>query len=228
MASGVIMDQPTTDSARDGTRPSPTRASRWWWTKRSPSITRRRRSASGARNGVALSEIRAPVATAALSRKIYATTSRPRWPAPPRPAGTICLSYPRWIFPNFGPIELRPLGRIRRATAASVQRSWRLVPHVTQYDEADITDLEAFRKAEAEQAKQRGVRLDSARLLHEGDGGNPERTSRFNASLDATAKTWCAKRYYHLGIAVDTSEGLVVPVVRDVDRKRASGSWPAS
>jgi pyruvate dehydrogenase E2 component (dihydrolipoamide acetyltransferase) len=125
-------------------------------------------------------------------------------------------------FSKFGPIELRPLGRIRRATAASVQRSWRLVPHVTQYDEADITDLEAFRKAEIEQAKQRGVRLTLLAFFMKATAAALKEHPSFNASLDASGENLVYKRYYHLGIAVDTPEGLVVPVVRDVDRK---GIW---
>jgi pyruvate dehydrogenase E2 component (dihydrolipoamide acetyltransferase) len=125
-------------------------------------------------------------------------------------------------FSKFGPIELRPLGRIRRATATSVQRSWRLVPHVTQYDEVDITELEAFRKAETEQAKQRGVRLTLLAFFMKATAAALKDHPSFNASLDATGENLVCKRYYHLGIAVDTPEGLVVPVVRQVDRK---GIW---
>ena len=125
-------------------------------------------------------------------------------------------------FAKFGPVELQPLGRIRRATAQSVQRSWRLVPHVTQYDEADITDLEAFRKAEAEQAKQRGLRLTLLAFLMKATAATLKEHPSFNASLDASGGNLVLKHYIHLGIAVDTPEGLVVPVVRDVDRK---GVW---
>jgi pyruvate dehydrogenase E2 component (dihydrolipoamide acetyltransferase) len=132
------------------------------------------------------------------------------------------LELPAVDFSKFGPIELRPLGRIRRATATSVQRSWRLVPHVTQYDEADITDLEAFRKAEAEQAKQRGVRLTLLAFFMKATAAALKEHPSFNASLDANGENLILKHYYHLGIAVDTPEGLVVPVVRDVDRK---GIW---
>jgi pyruvate dehydrogenase E2 component (dihydrolipoamide acetyltransferase) len=125
-------------------------------------------------------------------------------------------------FSKFGPIEPRPLGRIRRATGAAVHRSWLRVPHVTQYDEADITDLEAFRKSETEQAKQRGVRLTLLAFIMKAAVAALKEHPTFNASLDAAGENLILKRYFHLGIAVDTPEGLVVPVVRDVDRK---GIW---
>jgi pyruvate dehydrogenase E2 component (dihydrolipoamide acetyltransferase) len=125
-------------------------------------------------------------------------------------------------FSKFGPIEPQPLGRIRRATGAAVHRSWVRVPHVTQYDEADITDLEAFRKSETEQAKQRGVRLTLLAFVMKAAVAALKAHPTFNASLDPAGENLILKRYFHLGIAVDTPEGLVVPVVRDVDRK---GIW---
>jgi pyruvate dehydrogenase E2 component (dihydrolipoamide acetyltransferase) len=103
-----------------------------------------------------------------------------------------------------------------------VQRSWRLVPHVTQYDEADITDLEAFRKAETGQAKQRGVHLTLLAFIMKATVATLKEHASFNASLDATGENLVLKHYFHLGVAMDTPEGLVVPVVRDVDRK---GIW---
>jgi pyruvate dehydrogenase E2 component (dihydrolipoamide acetyltransferase) len=125
-------------------------------------------------------------------------------------------------FSKFGSIERKPLGRIRRATATQVHRSWLLVPQVTQYDQADITNLEAFRKSEAEQAKQRGVRLTLLAFVMKATVAALKEFPSFNASLDPAGENLILKRYFHLGIAVDTPEGLVVPVVREVDRK---GIW---
>ena len=125
-------------------------------------------------------------------------------------------------FSKFGPIEQKPLGRIRRATAAQVHRSWLLVPQVTQYDQADITELEAFRKSEAEQAKQRGVHLTPLAFVMKATVAALKAFPSFNASLDPTGENLILKHYFHLGIAIDTPEGLVAPVVRDVDRK---GIW---
>jgi pyruvate dehydrogenase E2 component (dihydrolipoamide acetyltransferase) len=122
-------------------------------------------------------------------------------------------------FSKFGRIETRPLGRIKRLTAVNVHRSWLHVPHVTQHDEADITELEAFRKAQGEEAKQRGVRLTLLAFLMKASVSALKTYPTFNASLDPSGENLIVKQYYHLGIAVDTTEGLVVPVVRDVDQK---------
>ncbi|HJX66553.1 MAG TPA: 2-oxo acid dehydrogenase subunit E2 [Polyangia bacterium] len=223
MASGVIMDLPTTDSARGGTRPSPTASIPLVVDQEksqhhaAPAVRRLAREL-----GVPLSEIRGTgrndrIVEEDLRNYIKAVMART-----PVAGGNNPPELPAVDFSKFGPIELRPLGRIRRATAVSVQRSWRLVPHVTQYDEADITDLEAFRKAEAEQAKQRGVRLTLLAFFMKATAATLKEHPSFNASLDASGENLVCKRYYHLGIAVDTPEGLVVPVLRDVDRK---GIW---
>jgi Pyruvate/2-oxoglutarate dehydrogenase complex, dihydrolipoamide acyltransferase (E2) component, and related enzymes len=226
MASGAIVENlPMTDSARGGARPSPTASIPLVLDEgkaehhAAPAVRRLAREL-----GVVLSEIKGTgrngriveedlrhYIKAAMARTPPAGANQPELPA-----------LPAVDFSKFGPIEQRPLGRIRRATAASVQRSWRLVPHVTQYDEADITDLEAFRKAEAEQAKQRGVRLTLLAFFMKATAAALKEHPTFNASLDASGESLVWKRYYHLGIAVDTPEGLVVPVVRDVDRK---GIW---
>ena len=103
--------------------------------------------------------------------------------------------------------------------------AWSLIPHVTQHDLADITDLEAFRKA-AGQGK--GPKLTVTAFVAEGRRPSPCTSSRtFNASLDLASGQLILKRYYHLGVAVDTENGLLVPVLRDVDKK-TSPSWPRS
>jgi pyruvate dehydrogenase E2 component (dihydrolipoamide acetyltransferase) len=223
MASGVIKDLPLTDSARGGVRPSPTASIPLVIDEAksehhaAPAVRRLAREL-----GVALSEIQGTgrngrIVEEDLRRYIKAAMART-----PAAGGEHLPELPAVDFSKFGPIELRPQGRIRRATATSVQRSWRVVPHVTQYDEADITDLEAFRKAESEQAKQRGVRLTLLAFVMKATVATLKEHASFNASLDSTGDNLVLKRYYHIGIAVDTPEGLVVPVVRDVDRK---GIW---
>ena len=122
-------------------------------------------------------------------------------------------------FGRFGSIEARPLSRIKRVTATNLHRAWLRVVHVTQHDEADITDLESFRKSEGEQAKKRNVHLTVLPFLMKAVVATLKAFPTFNASLDPQGENLILKHYYHLGVAVDTSEGLVVPVLRDVDRK---------
>ena len=120
---------------------------------------------------------------------------------------------------KFGPIETRPLSRIRKLSAANLHRNWLSIPHVTQHDEADITELEAFRKAQAEEAKRSGIRLTILGFLMKASVVALKQHPEFNASLAADGESLVLKRYYHIGIAVDTPNGLVVPVIRDVDKK---------
>ncbi len=151
-----------------------------------------------------------------LKRFVKETLTRPAAAG----AGAFALpEMPAVDFSKFGPVETRPLGRIKRLTAVNVHRSWLHVPHVTQHDEADITDLEAFRKARGEEAKARGVRLTLLAFLMKASASALKTYPTFNASLDRSGENLVLKNYFHIGIAVDTPEGLVVPVVRDVDQK---------
>lgn len=122
-------------------------------------------------------------------------------------------------FSRFGEIEERPLGKIRRVSAANLARSWQTVPHVTQHDEADVSDLEAFRKRAGEEAKERGVKLSPLHFLMKAVAIALREFPDFRSSLSPDGQSLILKNYYHLGIAVDTDQGLVVPVVRDVDQK---------
>ena len=128
---------------------------------------------------------------------------------------------PEIDFASFGEVELQPLSKIRRLSAANLHRSWVTVPHVTQHDEADITDLEAFRKQHTEEADKRGVKLTMLPFLMKAVVRAIREYPQFGASLDRSGENLIVKKYYHLGIAVDTPNGLVVPVIRDVDRKSA-------
>lgn len=125
-------------------------------------------------------------------------------------------------FAKFGEIETIPLQKINKLTAGNMHRSWLNVPHVTQFDEADITDLEDFRKSLKAEAEKRGTRLTPLPFLLKACAhalvANPE----FNRSITSDGETFIQKKYVHIGIAVDTSRGLVVPVIRDVDTK---GLW---
>jgi len=122
-------------------------------------------------------------------------------------------------FARFGLIESQPLSRIKRVTATHLHSAWLRVVHVTQHDEADITDLEGFRKSESDQAKKRNVHLTVLPFLMKAVVATLRAFPTFNASLDPTGENLILKRYFHIGVAVDTPEGLVVPVIRDVDRK---------
>lgn len=126
---------------------------------------------------------------------------------------------PEVDFARFGAIETQPLARIRRISGAHLHRCWLSVPHVTQFDEADITELEAFRKAEGERARQAGVKLTLLAFLLKAAAGALAQMPQLKASLASDGEHLILKHYTHIGVAVDTPNGLVVPVLRDVDRK---------
>jgi pyruvate dehydrogenase E2 component (dihydrolipoamide acetyltransferase) len=122
-------------------------------------------------------------------------------------------------FSKFGAIETKPLNKIKRLTGVNVHRSWITVPHVTQFDEADITELEAFRQGQKAAAEAQGVKLTPLVFIMKAVAAALKAFPIFNASLDPTGENLILKKYFHLGIAVDTPNGLVVPVIRDVDQK---------
>ena len=122
-------------------------------------------------------------------------------------------------FTQFGPTEAKSLSRIKRLTATNLHRNWLLVPHVTQFDEADITELEAFRKAQQAEAEKQGIKLTPLVFIMKAVVTALKAFPQFNASLDPSGEQLILKKYYHIGVAVDTPDGLVVPVIRDVDQK---------
>jgi len=122
-------------------------------------------------------------------------------------------------FAKFGPIESEPLNRVRRIAAANLHRSWVSVPHVTQFEDADVTELETFRQDHRAEAEARGTKLTFLPFLVKAVVKALQEFPHFNASLDRGGENLIVKRYYHIGVAVDTEHGLVVPVVRDADRK---------
>ena len=134
-------------------------------------------------------------------------------------AGLQLPSMPEIDFAKFGEIEQRELGRIKKLSGAHLHRAWLNVPHVTQFDEADITELEAFRKAQKDQAVKAGVKLTFMPFLMKALCKSLAEFPQFNASLSADGEKLILKKYMHIGVAVDAPNGLVVPVIRDVDQK---------
>jgi len=136
--------------------------------------------------------------------------------------GGLVLDLPEWPqvdFAKFGPVETKPLSRIRKLSGGFLHRNWVSIPHVTQHDEADITELEAFRKENAQVAEKEGFKLTMLAFLVKASVNALRQFPDFNASLDKTGENLVVKKYYHIGVAVDTPDGLVVPVIRDADRK---------
>lgn len=125
-------------------------------------------------------------------------------------------------FSQFGPVREEALSKIGKVTAANMQRSWLNVPHVTQYDDADVTDLEAFRASLKDEAARKGTKLTPLPFLLKACAVALKDNPKFNASLSAGGESIIYKEYVHIGFAVDTPAGLLVPVIRDVDKK---GLW---
>jgi pyruvate dehydrogenase E2 component (dihydrolipoamide acetyltransferase) len=131
-------------------------------------------------------------------------------------AGAMPSLAPTIDFSAFGEIEVKPLNKIKRLTAEAMTRSWTTVPHVTQFDEADITDLEAYRLAKAPAAEKQGVRLTLLAFITKVVAHALRKFPQFNTSLDTQTMSLIHKHYVNIGIAVETEQGLVVPVIRDV------------
>ncbi|WP_395373473.1 dihydrolipoyllysine-residue acetyltransferase [Marinicella sp. W31] len=122
-------------------------------------------------------------------------------------------------FTEFGEIETRPLSRIQKISGKYLHRNWVRIPHVTQYDEADITEMEAFRQENKGDAKEQGFNLTPLAFIVKAMAKALKKFPKFNSSLDVNGENLIYKKYFHIGIAVDTKDGLVVPVIRDCDKK---------
>jgi pyruvate dehydrogenase E2 component (dihydrolipoamide acetyltransferase) len=140
-------------------------------------------------------------------------------------AGAGIPPIPAVDFSKFGEVEEQPLSRIRARGAENLHRSWLNLPHVTQHDEVDVTDLEQFRGTLKAEGERRGVKVTPLAFIIRACCQTLKEFPTFNASLDPSARTFILKRYYNIGMAVDTPEGLVVPVIHDADRK---GVWELS
>nr|WP_294512905.1 dihydrolipoyllysine-residue acetyltransferase [uncultured Rhodopila sp.] len=147
--------------------------------------------------------------------------------APPPPAaaaapagggvGVDLLPWPKVDFAKFGPIEVKPLSRIKKISAANLHRNWVMIPHVTNHDDADITELETFRVQLNKENEKSGARVSMLAFMIKAACATLKKFPEFNASLDGD--NLVLKNYYHIGFAADTPAGLVVPVIRDADTK---------
>ncbi len=151
-----------------------------------------------------------------------AMTRTPAMASAPAAQTSVAFTLPEWPqvdFSKFGPIESKPLSRIRKLSGANLHRNWISIPHVTQFDEADITELEAFRRECGVTSEKQGFKLTLLAYLVKACVTALREYPEFNASLDRDGDNLILKKYCHIGVAVDTADGLVVPVIHDVDRK---------
>ena len=134
-------------------------------------------------------------------------------------AGSGIPAMPEIDFSKFGPVEIKPLSRIQKKAAVNLHRGWLNLPIVTHHDEADITELEYFRKSLKDEAAKQGVKVTPLVFLLKACAVAIRKHPNFNSSLTADKENLVFKKYLHIGVAVDTPDGLVVPVIRDVEQK---------
>ena len=197
-------------------------------TRRSRSRTPALRCASSRASSASISRAcRAAGRKGASCTRTCRRSSKARWqgrsPRLPRgDGGALPFNLPAWPevdFAKFGPVESKPLSRIQKLSGPYLHRNWISIPHVTQFDEADITDLEAFRKAQTVETEKKGFKLTMLAFMIKACVTALRQYPQFNSSLDKSGENIVIKKYFHIGVAVDTPGGLVVPVVRDADRK---------
>ena len=133
--------------------------------------------------------------------------------------GLSLLPWPKVDFAKFGEIEVKPLSRIKKISGANLARNWAMIPHVTQHDHADITGLEELRVTLNKENEKAGIKLTMLVFIMKAVVAGLKKYPDFNASLDASGENLTLKKYFHIGFAADTPNGLVVPVIRDVDKK---------
>lgn len=175
-------------------------------------LTRVRGTAHGGR--ITLEDIRAHIQRLqAIAFSQQPAAPQPVAPAPPKPA-PVSIDFSKW-----GKIERKKMSQLRRTISTRMVESWTAVPHVTQFENADVTDLLALRKKYLKAYEKKGASLTLTPLIMKAVVATLKKHPIFNASLDEATEEIVLKQYYHLGIAVDTEQGLIVPVIRDVDRK---------
>jgi pyruvate dehydrogenase E2 component (dihydrolipoamide acetyltransferase) len=133
--------------------------------------------------------------------------------------GLQVLAMPVVDFAKFGAIETKPLSRIKKISGANLHRNWVTIPHITQFDEADITEMDAFRRELGKEYAKQNIKITPLAFLVKAAAVALQKFPEFNASLDASGENLVLKNYFHIGVAVDTPNGLMVPVLRDVDKK---------
>jgi pyruvate dehydrogenase E2 component (dihydrolipoamide acetyltransferase) len=158
-----------------------------------------------------------------LPADVEAFTKPPAAAAPPNvqagatAVGLGLLPWPKVDFAKFGPVETKPLSRIKKISGANLHRNWVMIPHVTSHDEADITELEEFRARLNKEIEKSGVRVSMLAFMIKAAVSSLRKFPEFNASLEG--ENLILKKYFHIGFAADTPQGLVVPVIRDADKK---------
>jgi pyruvate dehydrogenase E2 component (dihydrolipoamide acetyltransferase) len=134
-------------------------------------------------------------------------------------AGLNLLPWPQVDFSKFGEVETKPLSKIKKISGANLARNWVMIPHVTQQDDADITDLEALRVTLNKEHEKAGIKFTMLGFIIKAVVAALKKYPDFNASLDASGENLVLKKYFHVGFAADTPNGLVVPVLKDADKK---------
>lgn len=165
-------------------------------------------SGTGAKNRVVKEDVQ---------KHVKYELSRPK--ATAASGSTAMPEMPEIDFSKWGEVETKPLSRIQKISSVNLHRNWVTIPHVTQHEDADITELEAFRKSMKDEAAKQGIRLTPLAFVMKALVHSLKAFPRFNASLANDGENLIYKKYFHIGVAADTPEGLVVPVVRDVDQK---------
>ncbi|NHH87444.1 pyruvate dehydrogenase complex dihydrolipoyllysine-residue acetyltransferase [Cobetia sp. MB87] len=171
-------------------------------------------SGSGPKGRVVKEDVQAYV-----KQMMQKAKSAPAAPAAQATGGAGIPQVPDQDFSQFGEIEEKKMGRLMKAGATNLHRSWLNVPHVTQFDEADITELEAFRKSMKAEAEAAGAKLTPLPFMIKAAAHALAKYPQFNVSLKSDGETLVHKKYVHIGIAVDTPDGLMVPVIRNADQK---------
>lgn len=172
--------------------------------------------------GVDLTQVKGSAVKGRISKDdvqnfVKSALSQPRGAA--GAGGMQVLAMPVIDFAKFGEIETQPLSRIKKISGANLHRNWVTIPHVTQFDEADISEMEAFRKQIGPEHTKQNIKITPLAFMLKAVVAALQKFPDFNASLDASGENLVLKKYFHIGVAVDTPNGLMVPVIRDVDKK---------
>jgi pyruvate dehydrogenase E2 component (dihydrolipoyllysine-residue acetyltransferase) len=154
-----------------------------------------------------------------LKEDVKAFTRQVMAGAPIQGSPLLVTAVPPIDFSKFGKTELKPLNKLKRIAGQNLQRSWITIPHVTHFEEADITDLETFRQAKLKDAAENKIKLTLLSFLLKATVVTLKKYPEFNASLTTDGESLVLKKYFHVGVAVNTEHGLIVPVIRDVDQK---------
>lgn len=177
-----------------------------------PGVRRRAREL-----GINLAQVQGSGPKQRIVKEDLETFTKSQQQAPSPSMGLPAL--PTIDFSKYGPTETIELSRIKKISGKNLQRNWMMIPHITQFGEADITELEQFRQAEKVKLEKQKIKLTPLVFIMKAVVSSLKVFPQFNASLDASNEHLVIKKYFHIGVAVDTPDGLVVPVIRDVDKK---------